>query len=62
MKYTDIKGMNKAELTKKREALVAEFFQAKMKNTLGQLSNPVQIRYLRKDIARVNTALAGQQA
>jgi large subunit ribosomal protein L29 len=29
----------------------------KMKNSLGQLANPVQIRVVRKDIAKINTAI-----
>lgn len=61
MKYNDIKNLSRAELTKKRETLRSEYYQAVMKNNLGQLSNPVQIRFLRKDLARVETALAGQK-
>ncbi len=58
MKYADISQLGVSELTNKKESLVAELFQAKMKNTTGQLGNPVQIRYLRKDLARVETALS----
>jgi large subunit ribosomal protein L29 len=61
MKFADIKNQSRLELTKKRDAAKAEFFQAKMKNTLGQLSNPVQIRFLRRDLARYETALASQK-
>lgn len=61
MKFADMKNQSRLELTKKRDALKAEYFQAKMKNTLGQLSNPVQIRFIRRDLARVETALASQK-
>ena len=57
MKFTEIKDMSVAELKKKRGSLTEELFQAKIKNTIGQLSNPIEIRKLRKDIARINTAL-----
>lgn len=57
MKYTEITQLGVSELIKKKESLVADLFQAKMKNSTGQLGNPVQIRFLRKDLARVETAL-----
>lgn len=61
MKYTDIKGLSRQELLKKKASLREELFQAKMKNTMGQLSNPVQVRFIRRDVARIETALAGQK-
>lgn len=61
MKYTDIKDLSRPELLKKLETLTQDMFQARMKNSLGQLANPVQIRGIRRDVARVKTALAGQK-
>jgi large subunit ribosomal protein L29 len=57
MKYTDVKDMSVTELKKKKTTLTQDIFDMKIKNQLGQLSNPIQIRDLRKDLARVNTAL-----
>ncbi len=57
MKYADVSQLGVSELIKKKDALISELFQAKMKNSTGQLGNPVQIRFLRKDLARVETAL-----
>jgi large subunit ribosomal protein L29 len=57
MKYGDFKEMSVPELTKKRKALAQELTLNKMKNSMGQLANPLQIRFLRRDIAKVNTAL-----
>ncbi len=57
MKYTDIKDLSQSELKKKKQTMTKELFEMNMKNSLGQLSNPVQIRFLRKDLARVNTAM-----
>ena len=57
MKYNDIKDLTASELKKKKSSLVADLFEAKIKNQIGQLSNPMEIRKLRKNIARVNTAL-----
>lgn len=57
MKFTEIKDLSVVELKKKRAGLADELFQAKIKNSIGQLSNPLEIRKLRKDIARLNTAI-----
>jgi large subunit ribosomal protein L29 len=64
MEYKDIKDLSQAELGKKKKAAVAELFQLQMRNSLGQLPNPLEIRKARRDLARVNTALtttAGQK-
>ena len=58
MKYTDIKDLSATELKKKKAGLAQDLFDMKMKNQLGQLTNPLEIRYLRRDLAKVNTALA----
>lgn len=57
MNYTDVKDLSATELKKKKSSLTEELFQAKMKNTLGQLGNPLEIRKIRRNLARVNTAL-----
>lgn len=57
MKYADIKDLSVAELKKKRTALSQELFEARVKNSIGQMANPIEIRNLRKDIARINTAI-----
>lgn len=57
MKFNDVKDLSAAELKKKKATLTTDLFDAKMKNTLGQLGNPLEIRKIRKDLARINTAL-----
>ncbi len=57
MKYDEVKDLAATELQKKKTALAADLFDAKMKNSLGQLGNPLEIRKIRKNLARVNTAL-----
>ena len=57
MEFNDIKELSSADLKKKKTALVKELFDAKIKNSIGQLSNPLTIRTLRRDIAKINTAL-----
>ena len=57
MKYPEIKDQSVTELKKKKSTLTQELFEAEMKNTLGQLANPLEIRAIRRNIARLNTAL-----
>ena len=57
MKYSDIENSTVGDLKKKYQVLTADLFSMKMKNKLGQLSNPLSIRFIRKDIARIKTVL-----
>jgi large subunit ribosomal protein L29 len=57
MKFTEIKDLSVVELKKKRAVLSEELFQARIKNSIGQLANPVEIRHLRRSIAKINTAI-----
>lgn len=57
MKFADIKELTSSELRKRVVQLRGELFEARMKHTLGQLGNPVEIRLKRKDLARLKTAL-----
>lgn len=57
MKFKDISGLKADELRKKSKQLRADLFQLEVKNSLGQLGNPLEIRFLRRDIARVETAI-----
>ncbi|AZZ37545.1 50S ribosomal protein L29 [Bdellovibrio sp. qaytius] len=57
MKFVDIENKSLKELIKQKQDLTSQLFEMKMKNSLGQLANPVQIRVVRKDIAKINTAI-----
>ncbi|MFN8943614.1 MAG: 50S ribosomal protein L29 [Pseudobdellovibrionaceae bacterium] len=54
--------LSPSEITKQLKASGKELFEAKMKNKLGQLSNPLVIRKMRKDIARLETMKTQVQA
>lgn len=62
MKFTEIKDLSVVELKKKRTTLSEELFQARIKNSIGQLSNPIEIRNLRRNIAKINTAIVKKVA
>ena len=60
MFYSDVADLSAKELNKKKKELQTQLFEARMKNTLGQLANQMTIREARRDIARINTALTAQ--
>jgi len=60
VKYADISGLSETELNKKTTELRLQMFEARMKNSLGQLANPMSIREARRDIARMKTAAAAK--
>ncbi len=62
MKYSEIKDLTVEELKKKGAELRDELFETKMKNHLGQLGNPLQIRQVRRNISRIKTALTQKLA
>jgi large subunit ribosomal protein L29 len=49
--------MSVEELNKKLVDLKEEFFNLRFQKATGQLGNPVSIRDIKKDIARVKTVL-----
>lgn len=57
MKYSEVKNLTVEELRKKKSEFREELFHLRMKNALGQLPNPVKVRTVRRDIARIKTAL-----
>ena len=57
MKFVDIKDLTVEELRKRDKSVREELFEIKMKHSLGQVANPLQIRHLRRDIAKIKTAL-----
>jgi large subunit ribosomal protein L29 len=62
MEMKEVKNLSAKELTKKVWDLKKDLFDLRMKNSLGQLSNPLQIRFLRKDIARVLNVLGSKKS
>ena len=62
MNYAEVSGLTIEELRKKTIELRTELFEARMKNQMGQLNNPVLVRRVRRDIARLQTALSQKLA
>ena len=62
MKFSEIRDLTVEELKKKSSELREQLFELKMKNQLGQVGNPLQIRSVRKDIAKIQSALTQKLA
>ena len=60
MKFTDIKNLSTVDLNKKIRETKEKLFEAKMKNSMGQLTNPLTIRVMRREIATLKTALTAK--
>ncbi len=57
MNYKDIVTLKIEELRKRLEQLNQEIFDSKMKLSMQRLPNPLIIRTLKKDRARIQTAI-----
>ena len=58
MKYTDLADKTAAELSAMLKEKKTELFTLKLKQRTMQLQNTSEIRGVKKDIARINTALS----
>ncbi|NPV71781.1 MAG: 50S ribosomal protein L29 [Firmicutes bacterium] len=57
MKAKDLRDMEGAELAKKLEGLKEELFNLRFQLATNQLENPMRIREVRRDIAKIKTIL-----
>ncbi len=58
MKYTDLAEKTPAELSAMLKDKKTELFTLKLKQKTMQLQNTSELRTVKKDIARINTALS----
>ncbi|MCL2569350.1 MAG: 50S ribosomal protein L29 [Oscillospiraceae bacterium] len=61
MKANDVRQLKPAELEAKLGELKKDLFTLRMQHATKQLENPIQIRAVKRDIARVKTVLRQQQ-
>ncbi|NLY11704.1 MAG: 50S ribosomal protein L29 [Firmicutes bacterium] len=57
MKASEIRALSNEELQKKLDDLKEELFNLRFQSVTGQLDNPMRIKEVRKDIARVKTIM-----
>lgn len=61
MKPAEIRDMTQQDLRAKEGELVKELFNLRMRHTTNQLENPLKLRILKRDLARVKTILAEKE-
>lgn len=57
MKLDKIREMSETELTAEVKKLKNELFNLRFQQVTGQLENPIKMRDVKKDIARVKTII-----
>jgi large subunit ribosomal protein L29 len=62
MKAKDIRERSDDELRKALGDLEEQLFKLRFQKSTGQIENPIKIREVRKDIARVMTVMTERQA
>jgi len=56
MKYSELNDLTREELRQKETELRDELFKLRFRQATTQLENPMRIRRIRRDIARIQTA------
>ncbi len=59
--WQEIKSMSDKELAAKLTELEEKYYKLKFRNATAPVKNPLEIRELRKTIARIKTILAQQK-
>ncbi|MCL2368150.1 MAG: 50S ribosomal protein L29 [Oscillospiraceae bacterium] len=62
MKASEVRQMKSDELEKRLLELKKDLFTLRMQHATNQLDNPIRIRAVRRDIARVMTAMREQKS
>jgi len=57
MRMESLRDLTKDELLQKREELKLEMFNLQMRKGVRELDNPLKLRTLRRDIAKIETVL-----
>ena len=60
MKASELREMTIAELNDKLADLKKELFNLRFQLAVNQLENPMRIKAVKKDIARINTVLTAK--
>lgn len=61
MKNSDIKNLTLGDLQNKLAELKAEYTKTKLAHRISPVENPIQIRDLRRTIARLQTEITAKQ-
>ena len=57
MKIAEIRNLSANELVEKLNELKAELFHLRFKHAINQLDNPMRIKAVKRDIAKISTVI-----
>jgi large subunit ribosomal protein L29 len=55
MRVKEFRDLSSSELQQKESEIAEELFRLRLRRSMGQLENPMMVRLLRRDIARIKT-------
>ena len=55
MRAREVRELSADEIAQKERELAEEIFRLRMRKSTGQLENPMRLRLLRRDLARIKT-------
>ncbi len=58
MKIDELRALSSDELKVKRVEFSKDLSLLKLQNATGQLENPIKVRMVRKDVAKIETVLS----
>ena len=61
MKASEFRKLSTEELEARLAELKEELFNLRFSNATGQLANPMQLNFVKKDIARIKTILTERE-
>ncbi|MBI5234658.1 MAG: 50S ribosomal protein L29 [Deltaproteobacteria bacterium] len=61
MKATELREMALGEIKTKEAELKKELFNLRMRHATNQLENPLKLRIVRRDIAKIKTVIAEKE-
>ena len=62
MKAAEIRELSSAELAQKLSDLKSELFNLRFQHAINQLENPMRIKAVKKDIARIQTVINARES
>ena len=61
MKASEIRELSVAELNEKLSDLKAELFNLRFQHAINQLENPMRLKAVKRDIARIKTVITEKE-
>lgn len=62
MKAAEMRELSTTELTEKLSDLKSELFNLRFQHAINQLENPLRIKAVKKDIARIKTVIKARES